>query len=80
MVTTKRRQHFGGKRFSKVSGFIKKSQGEHELNACATHCLVHKHSTKNLQQFRIFKLLFNNCQPKTLGFRVSTINLGHRHG
>ena len=26
------------------------------------------------------KFLFNDCQPKTIGFRVSTSNLGHLHG
>ena len=31
--------------------------------------------------FNIIKiLLFNNCQPKTIGFRVPTSNLGHHHG
>ena len=26
------------------------------------------------------KNLFNDCQPKTIDFRVLTINLGHLHG
>ena len=30
--------------------------------------------------FRLLKFLFNDCQPKTIGFRVSTSNLGHLHG
>ena len=30
--------------------------------------------------FRIIKISFNDCQPKTIGFRVSTSNLGHLHG
>ena len=26
------------------------------------------------------KISLNDCQPKTIGFRVSTSNLGHLHG
>ena len=26
------------------------------------------------------KILFNDCQPKTVGFRLATINFGHFHG
>ena len=29
---------------------------------------------------KFFLLLFNDCQPKTVVFRVSTSNLGHPHG
>ena len=28
----------------------------------------------------LLKFLFNDCQPKTIGFRVSTSSLGHLHG
>ena len=28
----------------------------------------------------VIKISFNDCQPKTIGFRVSTSNLGHLHG
>ena len=31
----------------------------------------------NVNIIKIF--LFNNCQPKTIGFRVLTSNLGHLH-
>ena len=34
-----------------------------------------EHNMKN-----IIKISFNDCQPKTIGFRVSTSNLGHLHG
>ena len=30
--------------------------------------------------FKFIKNSFNDCQPKTIGFRVSTSSLGHLHG
>ena len=35
---------------------------------------------KNESKLLIFFFLFNDCQPKTIGFRVSTSNLGRLHG
>ena len=29
---------------------------------------------------RVIKISFNDCQPKTIGFLVSTSNLDHLHG
>ena len=31
-------------------------------------------------QIWIIKISFNDCQPKTIGFRVLTSNLDHLHG
>ena len=39
------------------------------------------HLQNNIQiSSKPLKFLFNDCQPKTIGFRVSTSNLSHLHG
>ena len=48
----------------------------------AYHMSSNYSTSKNYcsSKFKIIKISFNNCQPKTIGFRVSTSNLGHLHG
>ena len=46
------------------------------LNKSCIMCLMFEGNKKLNKTF----FLFNDCQPKTIGFRVLTINLGHLHG
>ena len=48
--------------------------------SCATNAKGTKFSFRKKQNKTLKFFLFNDCQPKTIGFRVSTSNLGHHHG
>ena len=40
---------------------------------------IYKIVSAKIYQSSLKFFLFNDCQPKTIGFRVSTSNLGHNY-